>query len=334
MSERPKRKPRPGFTMADAINKAMDEALGEDPTTMLIGEDVGRLGGVFRLSVGLQDKYGAERVVDTPLAEAGFSGAAVGLALNGMRPIVEIQFDGFIYPALNEIFTQVAKIPQRIDDPAAMPVTFRIPCGGRIRSPELHSESPEAYFAHTPDLHVVAAGDPRNARALLLAAIRSDEPYIYMESKRLYRRERIEPEDEVAELDPTKVRQIAEGEDLVIFTYGPMIDFAKAAAQELAEEGIGAAVVDLVSLAPLDEEGILEAAGRSGRVMVAAESIERCSVAASVIALLATKGFDSLRAAPRMVLAPNRPYPPARQEDDYLPSRDEVVAAARALTAK
>jgi len=333
MSERPKRK-RPGFTMADAINRAMDEALGEDPTTMLIGEDVGKLGGVFRISVGLQNKYGAERVVDTPLAEAGFSGAAVGLALNGMRPIVEIQFDGFIYPALNEIFTQVAKIPQRLGDPGVMPVTFRVPCGGRIRAPELHSESPEAYFAHTPDLHVVAAGDPRNARALLRAAIRSDEPYVFLESKRLYRRERIEPEDEVAELDPTKVRRIGDGEDLVIFTYGPMIDYAKAAAKALAYEGIGAVVVDLVSLAPLDEEGILEAAGASGRVLVAAESIERCSVAATVVSLLATKAFDSLRAAPRLVSAPNRPYPPARQEDDYLPSHDDLLSAARSLVAK
>ncbi len=333
MSERPKRT-RSGFTMADAINRGLDEALAEDPTTMLLGEDVGRLGGVFRITVGLQEKYGAERVVDTPLAEAGFAGAAVGLALNGMRPLLEIQFDGFIYPALNEICTQIAKIPARLEDPAAMPITIRVPVGGRIRAPEHHSESPEAYFAHTPDLHVVAAADPRNARALLLAAIRSDEPYVFLESKRLYRRERIEADEELAEVDPTKARIVAPGDDALIVTYGPMLDQALKAREDLAEQGIAAAVLDLVSLAPLDRETLLGEAASRGRVVVTAESIERCSVAASVVSLLATEAFGELRAAPRMVLAPNRPYPPAREEESYLPSRGEVAEAVRAVAAK
>jgi 2-oxoisovalerate dehydrogenase E1 component beta subunit len=315
--------------MADAINRALDEALATDATTMVIGEDVGLLGGVFRITVGLQEKYGADRVVDSPLAEAGLASAAVGLALNGRRPLLEIQFDGFIYPALNEICTQIAKIPARLGDAAAMPITIRVPCGGRIRAPEHHSESPEAYFAHTPDLHVVAAADPRIARSLLLGAIRSDEPYVFLEAKRLYRRERIEAADEV-EVDPTKARLVRDGEDALIVTYGPMLDQALLAHEDLAAEGISAAVLDLVSLAPLDEVTLLEQAGRTGRVVVTAESIGRCSVGATVVSTLATKAFDDLRTAPRLVVAPDRPYPPAQREEEYLPSRGGVADAVRA----
>jgi len=321
---------RTGFTMADALGRALDQALAEDERTMLIGEDVGRLGGVFRLTAGLQDKYGAERVVDSPLAEAGLVGTAVGLALNGMRPVVEIQFDGFIFPALNQICAHVARLPLRMSDDGVVPMTIRMPVGGRIRASELHSESPETYFAHTPDLQVVACSTPDTARALLLAAIRADEPYVVLEPKRLYRRGRIEPADEVAEVDPTKARLLKPGDDALLISYGPLIDVALAAADEVEREaGASIAVLDLVSLAPLDEATILAEATRTGRVVAAGEGIRRCSITSEVVALLATEAYGALRTAPRAVTAPNRPYPPAHREDEFLPHAHHITAALR-----
>jgi pyruvate dehydrogenase E1 component beta subunit len=325
----PRRTTRTGFTMADALHRALDDALTEDPTAMIIGEDVGLLGGVFRLTDGLQAKHGAERVVDSPLAEAGLVGTGVGLALNGMRPIIEIQFDGFIFPALNQINTHVARIPARLNDKNAMPMTIRMPVGGRIRATELHSESPETFFAHSPDLNVLAASTPDTARALLLAAIRSDEPYIFLEPKRLYRRGRIEPEAEIAEVDPTKARLLRDGGDALLIVYGPMVDIALQAAEALAAENIQVAVLDLVSLAPLDEATVLEQAARSGRVVMAAESIRRCSIASDVVALIATEGFASLKTAPRQLNSPNRPYPPAHEEDQHLPGVEDIITALR-----
>jgi 2-oxoisovalerate dehydrogenase E1 component beta subunit len=323
---------RRGATMADGIHAALDAALAEDPTVMLVGEDIGRLGGVFRLTDGLQARYGTDRVVDSPLAEAGLVGTGVGLALNGFRPVIEIQFDGFIFPALNQICTHVARFPRRIGEPGAMPMTIRLPVGGRIRATELHSESPETYFAHTPDLRVVAASTPDTAQALLTAAIRADEPYIFLEPKRMYRRGRVEPEDVVTDVDPSKARLVREGGDLLLISYGPMLDVVLAAADDLADEGIEARVLDLVSLAPLDFETILSHAAELGRIVVVGEGIRRCSIASEVVATIASEGFKSLRAAPAIVTAPNRPYPPAQVEDEYLPSRDDVAQAAREVT--
>ena len=328
-----RRRRRTGFTMADALQRALDQALGEDETTLLMGEDVGRLGGVFRISAGLQDKYGAERVIDSPLAEAGLVGTGVGLALNGMRPIIEVQFDGFIFPALNQICTHVARLPLRLGDDGVMPMTIRMPVGGRIRASELHSESPESYFAYTPDLRVVAASTPDTARALLLAAIRSDAPYIFLEPKRLYRRGRIEPEDEIETVDPGRARLLRDGDDALLISYGPMIDIALAAADELREEGHAVGVLDLVSLAPLDVETILGQAARSGRVVVTSESIRRCSISSEVVSLLATDGFGVLQVPPRLVTAPNRPYPPAHVEDEFLPHTHHISAALREVLA-
>jgi 2-oxoisovalerate dehydrogenase E1 component beta subunit len=332
-TEAPRRR-RTGFTMAEAIGRALDQALADDDRTMIIGEDVGRLGGVFRLTAGLQEKYGAERVVDSPLAEAGLVGTAVGLALNGMRPVVEIQFDGFIFPALNQICTHVARLPLRMSDEGIVPMTIRMPVGGRIRASELHSESPETYFAHTPDLHVVACSIPETAKALVLAAIRADEPYIVLEPKRLYRRGRVEPENEIADVDPTRARLLSEGTDALLVSYGPLIDVALAAAEEVErEDGVSIGVLDLVSLAPLDHDTILAEATRSGRVVVAGEGIRRCSITSEVISLLATEAFGVLQAAPRAVTAPNRPYPPAHQEDEFLPHAHHITAALREVLA-
>jgi pyruvate dehydrogenase E1 component beta subunit len=315
--------------MADAIRGALDQSLASDRKTIVMGEDVGRLGGVFRITDGLQVTYGPERVIDTPLAEAGLVGTAVGLALNGFRPIVEIQFDGFIFPALNQICTHVARMAIRTGESSVMPITIRVPVGGRFRATELHSESPETYFAYTPDLRVVAASTTDTAGALLRAAVASDQPYVFLEPKRLYRRGRVQPDDEVAAVDLTRARRLREGGDMLLVSYGPMIDFALAAADALAGEGIAASVLDLVTLAPLDTETILECAAESGRVVVAGEGIRRCSIASEVVSLLATDSFGALRTAPRIVSAPNKPYPSAQGEDGYLPSLDDVLQACR-----
>jgi 2-oxoisovalerate dehydrogenase E1 component beta subunit len=322
---------RSGFTMADALGRALDEALDEDPSTIVMGEDVGRLGGVFRITDGLQEKYGPSRVVDTPLAEAGLVGTAIGLALNGVRPIVEIQFDGFIFPALNQICTHMAKLPARIGRADALPMVIRVPVGGRIRASELHSESPEAYFAHTPDLRVIAASRPETARGLLLAAIRSEEPFIFLEPKRLYRRQRIESSDEILDVNPGRARVVCEGDDALIVTYGPGLDVALGVSNSFAADGIGVAVLDLVSLAPIDEGTLFEHVSRSGRMVVFAEAVQRCSVASEVVALAATRCFRELVCAPKLVTSPNRPYPPADFEDSYLPGANDLTAAVREL---
>ncbi len=316
-----------GVNLGDAITKGLDDALAEDPRTVVFGEDVGKLGGVFRITRGLQERYGSDRVFDTPLGEAGIAGVAVGMALNGFRPIIEIQFDGFIYPALNQLFGHVAKFPARISEQGAMPIVVRIPFGGRIRGAEFHSESPEAYFCHTPDLRVVAASNAETARSLLLSAIRSDEPYIFLEPKRLYRRGRISSDMEVNGIDPTQARVVREGDDVLLIAWGPSVALALEAAAKLEAEGTQACVLDLVSLAPLDESAILAAAKRLRRVVIVSEEIQRCSLASEVAARVATGAFSALQSPVRVVAAPNRPIPAASREQAYFPSCDDVVSA-------
>lgn len=321
------------LTMADAITRALAEELAADERVLVMGEDVGALGGVFRITAGLQDRFGEQRVFDTPLAEAGLIGTAIGLALSGLRPVVEIQFDGFLYPAINQVVAHLARLPARLEEPDALPVTVRLPVGGRIRAAEMHSESPETFLVHSPDLRVVAASIPETAGALLRAAIRSDQPTFYLEPKRQYRRRRIAERDVIAEVDPTAARRVRTGDGPVIIAYGPGLDLALDAADALASEGVEASVLDLVSLAPLDTETILEAVAAAGQVVVVTEAPQPCSVGSEVVALIATQAFASLRAAPRLVASPARPYPVADQEGDFFPTVSKVVAAVKEVLA-
>ena len=318
-----------GTTVADGINSALDRILEDDPAAIVMGEDVGKLGGVFRITRGLQEKHGADRVVDTPLAEAGIVGTAIGLALNGFRPIVEIQFDGFVYPALNQICCHMAKYSARIEYSEQLPVVIRLPVGGRIGATEFHSESPEAYFVHTPDLRVVAASTPDTAEALLVAVYERGEACIFLEPKRLYRRHRIPVESTVSTVDPSKARVLRDGGDAVVITYGPCVPDAIEAAGVLAGEGADVAVLDLVSLWPLDTESILEWITRSGRLVVVSEAVRECSIASEVVAIAASQAFARLRSAPLIVAAPHLPPPPSVREADYFPSTSSIVTALR-----
>jgi 2-oxoisovalerate dehydrogenase E1 component beta subunit len=296
-----------------------------------MGEDVGRLGGVFRITRGLQSKYGDLRVMDTPASEAALVGVAIGMALAGLRPVVEIQFDGFVFPAMNQIYCHLARYMAR--GKTDLPVVIRVPVGGRFQAAELHAENPEAYFVHTPELRVVAASDVATAGALLRAAIRSPAPCIYLEPKRLYRTERIPADAQIEDVDMCRARLVAEGSDATIITYGPSVTLAKAAAAALAEQGHAIGVLDLVSLAPLDVETILDVARSTGRVVALTESVQRCSVASEVVALVASEAFADLRCAPIVVASPNLPAPPAAYHDQFFPSLAQVVEAVRRVLA-
>jgi pyruvate dehydrogenase E1 component beta subunit len=321
-----------GFNLGDAITRGLDQSLAEDERVMLFGEDVGKLGGVFRISRGLQDKYGEDRVFDTPLSEAGIVGMSVGLALNGFRPIVEIQFDGFMFPAMNQICTHVARYPFRVGEPDALPLVIRIPVGGRFGGIELHSENPEAYFCHTPDLRVVAASQIETAQALLVAATRLAEPVIFLEPKRLYRRGRASEASRITDVALDKARMIREGGDVLIVTYGPSVPFALDAADAAEQQfGVSVGVLDLVSLAPIDEAAVLAAAAATGRVLVLTESIRRCSVASEVTALISTEVFSELKRPVRVLSSPNAPTPLAIDEDAYFPSPNEILTAVKEL---
>lgn len=319
-----------GITMADAIGQALNDAMAEDPRVLVMGEDVGRLGGVFRITRGLQDRYGTDRVMDTPLSEAAIVGSAIGMALNGLKPVVEIQFDGFIYPAFNQICTHLARYMTR-GKLKELPVVIRIPVGGRFQAAELHAENPETYFVHTPGLRVIALSTVHTARHLLLSAVRGSMPCIVLEPKRLYRTERIDPAaaDDTVSMDRARVAQT--GTDITLITYGPSVQLALAAARRLATEGVSALVLDLISLSPIDEEAVLAAAETTGRVLVLTEANRTCSVASEVLALIVTKGFRYLRTQPRIIASPHVPPPPAAFQDGYFPSEDDVIKEMRAL---
>ena len=316
----------PVLTMAKALNEALRATMEHDPKVLVMGEDVGKLGGVFRVTDGLWKDFGEDRVMDTPLAESGIVGTAIGLALRGYRPVCEIQFDGFVYPAYNQIVSQLAKIHARSKGAVKMPVTIRIPFGGGIGAVEHHSESPEAYFAHTAGLKVVACSNPVDAYFMLQQAIRSDDPVIFFEPKRRYW-EKAEV-DVSATPDPLwKARVVRPGEDATLIAYGPMVKTCLDAATAAERDGRNLEVVDLRSLSPLDFPTVFESVRRTRRALVVHEAPSFVGMGSEIAARLSEELYYVMEAPVLRVTGFDTPYPPSRVEEDFLPDLDRVLHA-------
>jgi len=317
------------ITLVEAVALALARAMTEDERVLVLGEDVGRDGGVFRATLGLIERFGPERVRDTPLAEAAIAGVSVGLAAAGMRPVAEIQFDGFSYPALDQMANHAARLRTRTRGRLSCPMVLRIPYGGGIRAPEHHSDSVETFFAHVPGLRVVVPSSPRLAYGLLLAAIRDPDPVVFLEPKRLYRavREEVADDGVSVPLDQCLVRR--EGGDVTLVAWGAMVHEALAAAETLARDGIQAAVIDVATLAPLDEEPILESVRQTGRCVIAHEAPLTGGFGGEIAARIADRGLFSLLAPIKRVAGLDCVMPLPRLERHYLPGADRIVAAAR-----
>ncbi len=316
--------------MVEAIGRGLAQVLADDQDAILMGEDIGVNGGVFRATAGLQQRFGEERVIDTPLAEAGFVGAAIGMAMIGIHPIVEIQFDAFVYPAFQQLVAHAGRFRWRTQGKYGLPLVLRLPYGGGTKAPELHSDSPETLFSHMPGLRVVVPSDPRSAGELLLAATRCGDPVIFMEPKRMYRRGRQEAPSAFSAGDLEAAVIARQGGDLTLVGYGAMVEVALAAADLLELEGASVRVLDLRSIYPLDREQLLAAARDTGRVVVVQEAPRHCGVAAEVAALLQEEAADSMLAPTLRVTGMDMPFPLFQSEDEALPSVERVLAAARA----
>jgi 2-oxoisovalerate dehydrogenase E1 component beta subunit len=313
------------ITMAKALNTALRDAMEADDRVVLLGEDVGTLGGVFRITDGLQKDFGELRVMDTPLAESGIVGISVGLALRGYRPVAEMQFDGFSFPALDQIISHLAKYRNRAKGTVSMPVVVRIPYGGGIGAVEHHSESPEAIYAHTAGLKVVTPATPADAYSLLRQSIESDDPVIFLEPKRRYWLK--EEADLPVTTEPLgSARVLREGSDCTLVAYGPMVKLVLEAAAAAEEEGIGSLeVIDLRTLVPLDEDALVASATKTGRMVVVHEAPQFLGMGAEVAARVTERAFLSLEAPVLRCTGLDVPYPPAKLEEAYLPSVDRIL---------
>jgi pyruvate dehydrogenase E1 component beta subunit len=315
--------------LVEAINDSLHNEMDRDPNVLVMGEDVGRAGGVFRVTAGLQDRFGADRCIDTPLAEAGLLGTAVGLCMTGWRPVVEMQYDAFSYPALDQLITHVGRYRWRSGGRMEMPLTIRMPYGGGVRAPELHEDSPEAYYVHTPGIKVVMPSNAADAKGLLAAAIRDPDPVVFFEPKVLYRSEREEVPDGEHVVPLGEARVVREGSDVTIVAYGAMVRVAGAAADLLAAGGISAHVLDLRSLRPLDEAALLTAVRRTGRAVIVQEAPRTAGFGAELAAIVAEHAMLELYAPVQRVTGYDVAFPYWRLEDVYIPSAARIVAAVR-----
>ena len=317
------------ITLVEAINLALRHEMARDPDVVVLGEDVGVDGGVFRATLGLVERFGAGRVIDTPLAEVLIAGMAIGMAAEGLKPVAEIQFSGFAYATIDQIVNHAGRMRHRTRGRLACPMVLRTPCGGGIHAPEHHSESPEAMFAHIPGIRVVYPSSPRRAYGLLLAAIRDPDPVVFLEPTRLYRlfKEDVEDNGEALPLDTCFT--LREGADVTLVSWGPMIPETLAAATDLAENGVSAEVLDVATLKPLDLDPILASVARTGRCVIVTEAPRTCSFASEVAAGLAEEGLLSLLAPVQRVTASDVVVPYARLEHRYIPGRKQVIAAVR-----
>ncbi len=316
--------------MAKALNDALSVALGKDSDVMVLGEDVGRTGGVFRITDGLQETFGEHRVVDTPVAESGIVGVSFGLAVAGMRPVAELQFMGFSYPAFDQVINHVGRIRNRSQHRFTAPLVIRIPFGGGIGAAEHHSESAEAIYAHTPGIKVVIPSTPYDAKGLLLSAIADPDPVIFCEPIRLYRSVKEEVPEGWYEVPIGKARIERPGTDLTLITWGAMIGETRAAAGQLEEEGVSAEVIDLRSLVPFDADTVVESVNRTGRAVIVHEAPRTAGFGAEVAATIAERCLFSLLAPVRRVTGWDSVFPLKRSEWQYLPSTERIMRAARA----
>lgn len=316
------------FNLAQALNGALDTALSSDDRVVLLGEDIGRTGGVFRITDGLRDKYGTDRVIDTPVAESAIVGAAFGMAIAGMRPVAELQFLGFSYPAYDQVINHVARIRNRSNHRFTAPLVIRIPYGGGIGAAEHHSESTEAIYAHIPGIKVVVPSTPRDARGLLLAAIEDPDPVVFLEPIRLYRAIK-EDIPEIYRLDIGPVRVERSGDDVTLLSWGAMVKETRQAASVLEEDGISVEVIDIRTLTPLDRDGIVASVEKTGRAVVVHEAPLTGGFAGEIAATIQERCLYSLQAPVQRVTGWDTVFPLKRSEAHYLPSVDQITAAAR-----
>ena len=314
------------LSLAKAINSGLRQAMLDNEKVLLMGEDIGPLGGVFRVTEGLHAEFGDKRVLDTPLAESGIVGTAIGLAMRGYRPVCEIQFDGFIFPAFDQITTQLAKLTARHEGSLSMPVVIRVPFGGHIGAVEHHQESPEAYFAHTPGLRVVTPSNPHDGYWMIQEAIASNDPVLFFEPKSRYW-----PKGDVdhakSGIELHKSRVVREGTEITVVGYGPMVSMLLQAAELAATEGTSIEVVDLRSISPIDYEPLIASVQKTGRLIVAQEAPGFMSVGSEIAATVTERCFYSLEAPVLRVAGYDTPFPPAKLETVYLPDADRILEA-------
>jgi pyruvate dehydrogenase E1 component beta subunit len=315
------------MTMGKALNLGLHRALADDDHVILMGEDIGKLGGVYRITDGLQAEFGERRVMDTPLAEAGILGTAIGLAYRGYRPVVEIQFDGFVYPAFDQIVSQVAKMHARTRGLVKLPITIRIPVGGGIGAAEHHSESPEAYFAHTAGLRVVSVSNPQDACTMLRQSIASDDPVVFFEPKRRYHMKgEVDETIDLSTATPLgEARVLREGAEVTLVTFGGLVQVALDAAAAAEDEGVAIEVIDLRSLSPIDYTTVTASVRKTGRVVIAHEGPREAGLASEIAANLTERCFHYLEASPVRVTGHDVPYPASKLEKHHLPDLDRML---------
>jgi len=317
----------PEITLVEAVNQAMAYALEHDPDVIALGEDIGTNGGVFRATVDLQQRFGSERVIDTPLAESMIAGLAIGMSTQGLKPIAEFQFMGFVFPACNQIITHAARMRNRTRGRLHCPIVFRAPFGGGIHAPEHHSESIEALFAHIPGLRVVIPSSPKRAYGLLLAAIRDPDPVMFFEPKRIYRLGKQDVPDDGQALPLDKCFTLREGDDVTLVSWGAMITETQQAAEQLASQGISCEVIDTATIKPLDMETILQSVEKTGRCVIIHEAARNCGVGAEIAAQLAEKALLSLQAPVQRVTGYDTTMPYFKMEKYYMPSVEKIINA-------
>ncbi len=317
------------MTLIDALTMAMAWELEHDPRVVILGQDVGVNGGVFRATAGLQQRFGSDRVYDTPLAEGMIAGVSIGMAVQGMRPIAEIQFMGFIYPTVDQIINHASRIRHRTRGRLSCPMVLRAPYGGGIHAPEHHSESTEALFAHMPGVRVVIPSSPSRAYGLLLAAIRDPDPVVFLEPKRIYRINKQDIEDNGKALPLDECYILREGNDVTLVTWGAMTFETMKAAEQMSRSGVSCELIDLATISPIDDETILESVEKTGRLVIIHEAARTCGIGAEIAAIVAEKGMYDLKGPVRRVTGYDVVMPLFRREMDYMPSVKKITDAIR-----